>query len=130
MTRTVDYLRRNALAALALVCSLLSLAGASYAALSLPAGSVGSRQLQNGAVTAKKIQNRSITPIKFDPSTIGGSVRHWAHVSQDGQIHRGQRGRSCGGWRPHLSRELGGSVFVAVRPACHSRWERGQLADR
>jgi hypothetical protein len=35
MTRTLDYLRRNALAALALVCSLLALAGASYAALSL-----------------------------------------------------------------------------------------------
>lgn len=42
MTRTLDYLRRNALAALALVCSLLSLAGASYAAHSAcpPAASV------------------------------------------------------------------------------------------
>ena len=46
MTRTLDYLRRNALAALALACSLLSLAGASYAAFSLPAGSVGTCQLQ------------------------------------------------------------------------------------
>jgi hypothetical protein len=105
MTRTLDYLRRNALAALALVCSLLSLAGASYAALSLPAGSVGTRQLRNGAVTANKIQNRSITAIKFDPSTIGGSVRHWAHVSQEGQILGGSQGARVAGAGPifHVS---------------------------
>jgi hypothetical protein len=102
MTRTLDYLRRNALAALALVCSLLALAGASYAALSLPAGSVGTRELRNGAVTAKKIQNRSITPVKFDPSTIGGSVRHWAHVSQDGQVLGGSSGAHVSGGGPIL----------------------------
>src|SRR5450755_2013472 len=97
MTRTLDYLRRNALAALALVCSLLSLAGASYAAFSLPAGSVGTRELHNGAVTNKKLANGSVTPAKFDGRAIGGSVRHWAHVSQGGQILGGSNGAGASG---------------------------------
>jgi hypothetical protein len=99
MTRTLDYLRRNALAALALVCSLLSLAGASYAAFSLPAGSVGTRELRNGAVTNTKVANGSITPAKLDSRAIGGSVRHWAHVSQTGQVLGGSKGTrvSAGG---------------------------------
>ena len=92
MTRTLDYLRRNALAALALACSLLSLAGASYAAFSLPAGSVGTRQLHNGAVTNRKVANGSITPAKLDSRTIGGSVRHWAFVNVDGSVIGGSRG--------------------------------------
>jgi hypothetical protein len=55
---------------------LLSLAGASYAALELPAGSVGARQLKNHA----------ITPVKFDSTVIGGSVRHWAQVDAQGSV--------------------------------------------
>jgi hypothetical protein len=78
VTRILDYLRRNALAALAFACSLLALGGASYAAFSLPAGSVGTRQLRTGAVTNRKLANGSITPAKLDSRTIGGSVRHWA----------------------------------------------------
>lgn len=101
MTQVLEYLRRNALAALALVCSLLSLAGASYAAFSLPAGSVGTRQLRNSAVTNKKLANGSITPAKFDGGTIGGSVRHWAHVSQTAQVLGGSKG----------SRASGGPIF-------------------
>jgi hypothetical protein len=98
MTRTLDYLRRHALAALALVCSLLSLAGASYAALSLPAGSVGTRQLRNGAVTPSKLANGSITPDKFKSDIIGGSIRHWASVSQEGHAVSGSPGvRVTGG---------------------------------
>ena len=95
MTRTLDYLRRNALAALALVCSLLSLAGASYAALSLPAGSVGTAQLRNGAVTNAKLANGSITPAKLDGRELGGSIRYWAQVSQGGKVLSGSRGASA-----------------------------------
>ena len=83
----------------------IALGGTSYATLSLPAGSVGTQQLANGSVTSKKIANRSITPVKFDPSTIGGSVRHWAHVSQDGQILGGSQGAHVSGGGPifHVS---------------------------
>jgi hypothetical protein len=81
MTRTLDYLRRNALAALALVCSLLALAGGSYAAFSLPTGSVGTRELRNRAVTAAKL----------NPTSIAASVRAWANLSW------------AGGWRVQAS---------------------------
>lgn len=92
LTRTLDYLRRNALAALALACSLLSLAGASYAAFSLAPGSVGTRELHNGAVTSKKLASGSITPAKLSTNAIGGSIRHWASVSQGGRVLAGSRG--------------------------------------
>ena len=63
MTRTLDYLRRNALAALALVCSLLALAGASYAAFSLPANSVGRAQIKNHSIGSVKLtSDRSQLP--------------------------------------------------------------------
>lgn len=70
MNRIVNHLRGNAVAYLAL---FVALAGTSYAAAVLPANSVGTRQ----------IRNHAITPIKFDPKTIGASVRAWA-VIQDG----------------------------------------------
>jgi hypothetical protein len=39
-----------------------------------------------------------VTPAKFDGRAIGGSVRHWAHVSQLGQILGGGKGaRASGG---------------------------------
>jgi len=71
MTHALAYLRHHALAALALVCSLLSLAGASYAAFSLPAGSVGARELQNGSITA----------VKLNPTSVAASVRAWANLT-------------------------------------------------
>lgn len=74
------------------IALFISLGGTSYAALSLPAGSVGTRQLRNGAVTSKKIANRSITPAKLDPAAIGGSIRHWAFINQDGGVIGGSRG--------------------------------------
>lgn len=92
MTRTLDYLRRNALAALALACSLLSLAGASYAAFSVAPGSIGTRELHNGAVTSQKLAAGSITPAKLNTKAIGGSIRHWASVSQDGRLLSGSPG--------------------------------------
>jgi hypothetical protein len=92
MTRIVEYLRHNVLAAIALVVSLMSMAGASYAALSLPAGSVGTRQLRNGAVTNRKLANGSVGAGKLDSHTIGGSVRHWAFINSDGTVIGGSRG--------------------------------------
>ncbi len=73
-SKIVAYLRQHILAALALVCSLLSLAGASYAAFSLPAGSVGTRELKN----------RAITSVKLDPASVAASVRAWATLTWDG----------------------------------------------
>jgi hypothetical protein len=79
LSMLMHHLRQHVIACLALVCSVLSLAGASYAALELPAGSVGARQLKNHA----------ITPVKFDPAGIGGSVRHWAQVDAEGRVITG-----------------------------------------
>jgi hypothetical protein len=86
MTRTLDYLRRNVLAALALVCSLLSLAGASYAAFSLPPGSVGTRQLRTGAVTSRKLAKHAVTAAALDPKSIAGRIADWAQIRADGHV--------------------------------------------
>ena len=95
MLKTLTFIRHNAIALLAL---FVALGGTSYAALNLPAGSIGTRELHNGAVTTKKLANASVTPAKFDGRAIGGSVRHWAHVSQLGQILGGGKGaRASGG---------------------------------
>jgi len=102
MTRLLAHLRNSAVGYLAL---FVALGGTSYAALSLPAGSIGTKQLRNGAITTKKIANGSITPSKLDARTLGGSVRHWAHVSQSGQILGGSKGASVSGGGPifHVS---------------------------
>ena len=73
MTKLVAHARGNAIAYLAL---FVTLGGTSYAAVVLPAGSVGARQ----------IHNHSITPVKFDRTTIGGSVRYWARIGASGQV--------------------------------------------
>jgi len=93
--KTLAFIRHNAIALLAL---FVALGGTSYAALNLPAGSVGTRELRNAAVTNKKLANGSVTPVKLDGRSIGGSVRHWAHVSQSAQILGGSKGaRASGG---------------------------------
>jgi hypothetical protein len=79
MTIVLDYLQRNALAGLAFVCSLLALAGASYAALAIPRNSVGTAQLRNHSITAAKL----------DPAEIAGSVRAWAVVGASGNVIAG-----------------------------------------
>ena len=89
MTRILNHIRDNLVAYIAL---FVALGGTSYAAWSLPAGSVGTRQLRNGAVTSRKIANGSITPAKFDGGALGGAVRHWAFVNQDGTLIGGSRG--------------------------------------
>ncbi|MGO9751968.1 MAG: hypothetical protein ACLP8S_21665 [Solirubrobacteraceae bacterium] len=89
MTKLLAHARSNAVAYVAL---FIALGGTSYAAFSIPANSVGTQQLRNGAVTTKKIANGSITPAKLDRSTIGGSVRDWAFVNQDGAVLGGSHG--------------------------------------
>ena len=94
MKRIRNHARSNLVAYIAL---FIALGGTSYAAFSLPAGSVGTTQLRNGAVTSKKVANGSITPAKLDAGAIGGSVRHWAHVSQSAQVLGGSTGARASG---------------------------------
>ena len=79
MLKTLNYIGHHAIAIIALICSLLALAGASYAALSVPAGSVGTRQLRDN----------SITPAKLNHRLIGGVVRAWASVAANGRVIAG-----------------------------------------
>ena len=92
MLKTLNYVRHHAIAILALICSLLALAGASYAALSVPAGSVGSRQLRDN----------SITPEKFNHKLINGVVRAWAIVSASGRLIAGGGNPKVGRTNPSL----------------------------
>jgi hypothetical protein len=70
-SRIINYLRAHAVAAAALVCSILALAGSSYAAVT---------------ISGSQIQNHTITPVKFDPRSISGSVRAWAIVGPNGHV--------------------------------------------
>jgi hypothetical protein len=76
MNKALSFMRGNAIAIAAL---FIALGGTSYAVVSVPAGSVGSKQLRNG----------SVTPVKLDSGLIGGSVRAWALVSENGQLLAG-----------------------------------------
>ena len=125
MANTLIFMRRNAIALLAL---FVALGGTSYAALNLPAGSVGTRQLHNGAVTGKKLANGSVGPAKFDGRAIGGSVRHWAHVSQTARVLGGSNGaRASGG---PSSASVGRSVLLALRCRRDACRKCRRLADR
>jgi hypothetical protein len=73
--KTLNYISHHAIAILALVCSLLALAGASYAATQLPKNSVGNPQIKQGAVS----------PPKFSKQ-IGGYVALYAKVSPIGKV--------------------------------------------
>jgi hypothetical protein len=73
--KTLNYISHHAIAILALICSLLALAGASYAATQLPKNSVGNAQIKQGAVS----------PPKFSKQ-IGGYVRMYADVSATGEL--------------------------------------------
>ncbi len=88
-TKTLNYLSNNAIAILALACSLLALAGASYAAITLPKNSIGTRQIRNGA----------ITPVKLNRAAIGGSVRMWARVDATGKLVASSPRAHLVGWR-------------------------------
>ena len=88
-SKILNYLSSNAIAILALVCSLLALAGASYAAMTLPTNSVGNRQ----------IRNQAITPDKLNGNVIGGSVRMWARVNATGKLVASHPRARLVGWR-------------------------------
>ena len=74
--KTLNYISHHAIAILALVCSLLALAGASYAATQLPKNSVGTAQIKQGAVTPSKLSGKQ----------IGGYVRMYAVVDANGKL--------------------------------------------
>lgn len=71
--RLIAHLRSNLVGWIAL---FVALGGTGYAAISIPRNSVGAAQ----------IRNRSITPAKFNPKSIGGSVRAWAIVRANGSV--------------------------------------------
>jgi hypothetical protein len=73
----VSYLRRHALAATAFVCSILALAGSSYAAFT---------------ISGSQIRNHTINPVKLNPKFINGSVRAWAIVAPNGRVIAGAGG--------------------------------------
>jgi hypothetical protein len=75
LSKTLSYISHHAIAILALVCSLLALAGASYAATQLPKNSVGNPQIKQGAVA----------PPKFSKQ-IGGYVRMYAVINSHSEL--------------------------------------------
>jgi hypothetical protein len=75
LSRTINYVSHHAVAILALICSLLALAGASYAATQLPKNSVGNSQIKQGAVA----------PPKFSKQ-VGGYVRMFAMVNANSKL--------------------------------------------
>ncbi len=78
MTDTIlSYLRHHALAVAAFVCSILALAGSSYAAFT---------------ISGSQIQNHTINPVKLNPKFINGSVRAWAIVAPNGKVIAGAGG--------------------------------------
>jgi hypothetical protein len=121
MTRLLNHARNNLVGYIAL---FVALGGTSYAAFSLPAGSVGTKQLRNGAVTARKLANGAVTPAKLDAGAIGGSIKHWARVSQTGQVLSGSRGAraSVAGaqytvtWGTRFSSRCGAFISPAAVP--------------
>jgi hypothetical protein len=76
-SRIVSYLRDHALAAAAFACSILALAGSSYAAFT---------------ISGSQIRNHTINPVKLNPRFINGNVRAWAIVGPNGHVIAG-RGR-------------------------------------
>jgi hypothetical protein len=74
--RLVHHASRHSIAYVALVCSLLALGGASYAAFRIPNGAVGERQ----------IKNHVIDPVKWDPTYVTAFFRRWAHVDATGHL--------------------------------------------
>jgi hypothetical protein len=71
VTRILRYLADHALALVALICSLLALAGASYAAFT---------------ISGSQIRNHTINPSKLNPRFINGNVRAWALVGASGKV--------------------------------------------
>jgi hypothetical protein len=110
MNRIVHHIRSNAVAYVAL---FVALGGSSYAAVSLPANSVGTRQ----------IKNHSVTPMKLDRSAIGGSVRYWARISENGKIIASQPKAQIVGWYTDPTGFYAGGIVrwrKPIAPGCFS----------
>ncbi len=89
INRLIRHAHQHSIGYVALVCSLLALAGASYAATNIPDHSVGSKKLKNGAVGEKQLKNKSIDPVKWDPTFVTSFVRRWANVDATGKYLSG-----------------------------------------
>ena len=99
--KTLNYISHHAIAILALVCSLLALAGASYAATQLPKNSVGNPQIQQGAVS----------PPKFSEQ-VGGYVRMYAVVNANSELQYSSPRAKLSNWGNNSV--AGGSSFGTV----------------
>src|ERR1700761_6705487 len=110
ISRTVNYISHHAIAFLALICSLLALAGASYAAITLPKNSVGNQQIKRGAVA----------PPKFSKQ-IGGYVRMFAVVNASGKLAYSSPHAQLSTWgnSPTGSRSFGTVSWRATVRASH-----------
>jgi hypothetical protein len=62
---TTKFLRRNAIACLAL---FVALGGSSYAAISLPSNSIGAKQIKKGGVRTGEVKNRTLRLVDLRPS--------------------------------------------------------------
>jgi hypothetical protein len=101
LSKTLNYISHHAIAILALICSLLALAGASYAALKLPKNSVGNPQIKRGAVA----------PAKFSKQ-IGGYVRMYAVVNAKGKLQYSSPHAKLSNWDNNPI--AGGSSFGTI----------------
>jgi hypothetical protein len=99
VTRTIDFLKHNAIA----LCSLfIALGGTSYAAVTIPRNSISARQLRKGAVTTKKIHAGAITPGKLAGKSFGGRILYYAEISGNGGVMSSDpRGITTQGWSEH-----------------------------
>jgi hypothetical protein len=99
LSKTLNYVSHHAIAILALICSLLALAGASYAATQLPKNSVGNAQIKQGAVA----------PPKFSKQ-IGGYVRMYAKIGPDGKLLYSHPQARLVGWTVSTTAPSGGLI--------------------
>jgi hypothetical protein len=100
LSKTLNYASHHAIAILALVCSLLALAGASYAAVAIPKNSVGTAQLKQGAVT----------PGKLSGTQFGGYVRAYVKINSAGQVQYAYPQAKLVGWQVTTSGVSGGII--------------------
>jgi hypothetical protein len=93
INRLVSYLHQHALAAAAFACSILALAGSSYAAFT---------------ISGSQIRNHTINPVKLNPKFINGSVRAWAIVGPNGRVIAGKG-------KPKVTQQLGDPGGYVIR---------------
>jgi hypothetical protein len=93
ISRLVSHLQQHALAAAAFVCSILALAGSSYAAFT---------------ISGSQIRNHTINPVKLNPRFINGNVRAWAIVAPNGRVIAGAGG-------PKVASQLGTPGAYGIR---------------